>query len=69
MERETFTKTYTGAVAEITYSKSVLNPEGDPVKLRLTIPGIKPNISEECALRNAHKLADGCVEWVLNFSL
>jgi len=60
MKMETFTKTYTGAVVEVVYQKSVLNPDGDPIELRLTVPGgIAPNsISEECALRNKHKLAD-----------
>jgi hypothetical protein len=45
---------------EVVYQKSVLNPDGDPIELRLTVPaGIAPNsISEECALRNKHKLAD-----------
>ncbi len=62
---ETFTKTYTGVV-EITFTKSIIHPDGDPTSLRLTVPGMKPNISEECALRNAHKPVG---ETVFNFSL
>ena len=56
---ETFTKTYSGVV-EVVYRKSVTNPDGDPVELLLRVPGGIGigSISEECVLRNAHKLAD-----------
>ncbi len=60
METETFTKTFTGTIVEVTYQKSVIHPDGDPVELRLRVPGGIGigSISEECVLRNAHKLAD-----------
>jgi hypothetical protein len=58
MEMETFTKTYSGTL-EVVYRKSILSPDGAPIEARLTVPGgIGINsISEECALRNKHKLA------------
>jgi hypothetical protein len=62
MKMETFTKTFTNAIVEVTYRKS----DGYPFELRLTVPGMGPNISEECALRNAHKLKDVATDFTFN---
>jgi len=63
---EAFTKTYSGTL-EVVYRKSIINPDGEPIEARLTVPGgIGVNvISEECALRNKQKLADQAAEFYM----
>jgi hypothetical protein len=63
---ESFTKTFTGATVELIFENQEAYDADNPKALRLIFSGWGPNVSAECALRNAHK---GPIETSLYFPL